>query len=122
MATNDLDSCATGTCVNSYACLSKEYTFLESQMKQRGMTLIEIMILCVIASIVIMVAIPVLVGGANTSNITYGAMGMTESRCIEGYKFIIDQRGNSRQILDEFGKGVRCENPNAGKPGSFGSM
>lgn len=109
MVANDLDSCATGSCINPYACLNKEHTFLEKQMKQRGMTLIEIMVLCVIAAIVIMVDIPVIVGGANTNNITYGAMGMTESRCIEGYKFIIDQRGNSRQILDEFGKGVRCE-------------
>jgi hypothetical protein len=47
---------------------------------------------------------------------------MTESRCIEGYKFVIDQKGNSRQILDEFGKGVKCENPNAGKPGAFGKF
>jgi hypothetical protein len=47
---------------------------------------------------------------------------MTESRCIEGYKFIVGQEGQARQILDELGKGVRCENPNAGKPGAFGKM
>jgi hypothetical protein len=46
---------------------------------------------------------------------------MTESRCIEGYKFIVGQEGQARQILDEFGKGVRCyPNPEPGKPGSFG--
>jgi Tfp pilus assembly protein PilE len=78
-------------------------------MKQRGITLIEIMVLCTIVAIVIMIAIPVIVGGTVNSNITYGAMGMTESRCIENYKFIMDQRGNSRQILDEFGKGVKCQ-------------
>lgn len=78
-------------------------------MKQRGFTLIEVMVVCVMVAIVILIAIPAIIGSSNTSNITYGAMGMTESRCIENYKFIIDQRGNSRQILDEFGKGVRCE-------------
>jgi hypothetical protein len=56
------------------------------------------------------------------SNISWGINGMTESRCIEGYKFIIDQHGTSRQILDEFGKGAKCfNNPDPGKMGSFGS-
>lgn len=91
-------------------------------MKQRGFTLIEVMIVCVIIAIAIMIAISAIVGTSSDGNVTYGAMGMTESRCIENYKFIIDQRGNSRQILDEFGKGVRCENPNAGKPGAFGKL
>ena len=76
-------------------------------MKQRGFTLIEVIIVFIIIAIVGMVGFGA-VRGSN-SNITYGAMGMTESRCIENYKFIMDQRGNSRQILDEFGKGVRCE-------------
>lgn len=76
-------------------------------MKQRGFTLIELITVFIIIAIVGMVGL----GAINSSNnnITYGAMGMTESRCIEGYKFVMDQRGNSRQILDEFGKGVRCE-------------
>jgi len=78
-------------------------------MKQRGFTLIEVMVVCVMVAIVIMIAIPAIVGTSSTNNISYGVNGMTESRCIEGYKFIIDQKGNSRQILDEFGKGVRCE-------------
>jgi prepilin-type N-terminal cleavage/methylation domain-containing protein len=92
-------------------------------MKQRGFTLIEVMVAIVFVSILIMIAIPVMVGApVSNGSITYGVNGMTESRCIEGYKFIIDQKGNSRQILDEFGKGVKCENPNAGKPGSFGTM
>lgn len=92
-------------------------------MKQRGMTLIEILVGCIIVATIIMIAIPVLVGNSQgNGNVSWGVNGMTESRCIEGYKFVMDQKGNARQILDEFGKGVRCENPNAGKPGAFGKF
>lgn len=79
-------------------------------MKQRGFTLIEIMISCVFVATIIMIVIPVIVGTTQgNSNVTWGVNGMTESRCIEGYKFIVGQDGQARQILDEFGKGVRCE-------------
>ena len=79
-------------------------------MKQRGFTLIEIMISCVFVATIIMIVIPVIVGTTRgNSNVTWGVNGMTESRCIEGYKFIVGQDGQARQILDEFGKGVRCE-------------
>jgi prepilin-type N-terminal cleavage/methylation domain-containing protein len=93
-------------------------------MKQHGFTLIEIMIAFVIGLTVLMIFAGAVSGyGLGSSNsISWGINGMTESRCIEGYKFIVGQEGQARQILDEFGKGVRCENPNAGKPGSFGKM
>jgi len=76
-------------------------------MKQKGFTLIEVMV--VIAMIMIIsVGIMNAVGALNgNSNISVGINGVTESRCIEGYKFIISQ-DSTRQILDEFGKGVRC--------------
>ncbi len=87
------------------------------------MSLIEIMVLAIFACCIVLIAIPVITGNTNNNNtISWGINGMTESRCIEGYKFIVGQEGQARQILDEFGKGVRCENPNAGKPGSFGKM
>lgn len=75
-------------------------------MKQKGFTLIELMI--VIVMILIVGTIIMGAVGSGNSNISVGINGVTESRCIEGYKFIISQ-DSTRQILDEFGKGVRCE-------------
>lgn len=91
-------------------------------LEQKGFTLIELMIviaiICIFGTIVLGA-----VGASNgNSNISIGINGMMESRCVEGYKFIIDQDGRTRQILDEFGKGVRCESINFGKPGAFGKM
>lgn len=90
--------------------------------KQRGFTLIELMIGVVFVMVILSFtggAVGVL-GGGNT--ISFGFNGTTESRCIEGYKFVLDQNGNSRQILDEFGKGVRCQQNAPGKPGNIGGM
>lgn len=46
---------------------------------------------------------------AATGATQIGPLGITETRCIEGYKFVLGSDGNPRQILDEFGKGARCE-------------
>ncbi len=94
-------------------------------MKQRGVTLIEMMVGIVFVAVLFLIAAPIMFGGNGNGNgnVSFGVNGLTESRCIEGYKFIIGQDGNARQILDEFGKGVRCyPNPEPGKPGSFGKM
>ncbi len=87
--------------------------------KQKGFTLIEMMVVLVIGLILLQLIFGVF--ASKDSNISIGLNGMMETRCIEGYRFVIDQDGRSRQILDEFGKGVRCQlNPDPGKPGSFG--
>jgi len=80
-------------------------------MRQRGLTIIEILILITMVGIAAAIILPVLGGdrGGNGS-VILGPNGRTESRCIDGYKFVLDSNGNARQILDEFGKGVRCDN------------
>jgi hypothetical protein len=78
-------------------------------MKQRGFTLIEAVVIICIIMILAAVAVPVFTGKMSTAGITYGVNGVTESRCIEGYKFVIGSDGNARQILNELGKGVRCD-------------
>lgn len=80
---------------------------ISGRMKQRSFTLIEFLVAIVIFMIFVMVIIGAGVGANGNSNITVGINGMMETRCIEGYKFIITQ-DSTRQILDEFGKGVRC--------------
>ena len=78
-------------------------------MKQRGFTLIELMIVVCILMVfgsIIMGA----VGSTSGSTVSYGVNGVTEMRCIDGFKFIVGNRGDSRQVMDEFGKGVRCSN------------
>lgn len=90
-------------------------------MKQHGTSLIEVLIAIAFAMIIIAVGLSAFGTATGDGKVSVGINGIMESRCIEGYKFIITQ-DNARQILDEFGKGVRCENPNAGKPGAFGKM
>lgn len=77
---------------------------------QRGFTLIELIITIVIVMIVGTIGFNFYIGSQNGfSNISVGVNGMTESRCIDGYKFTIDQRGFTRQIMDSVGHGVQCE-------------
>lgn len=86
-------------------------------MKQRGFTLIEMMVVVVIGGVILLMIANAIGFASSNNSISFGVNGMTESRCIEGYKFIVGQEGQARQILDELGKGVRCEIPS--KPGGF---
>ncbi len=86
-------------------------------MFQRGFTLIELMVVIVIGLIALTMIANVAGFASGGNSVSFGINGATESRCIEGYKFIVDQNGSARQILDEFGKGARCEAKS--KPGDF---
>jgi prepilin-type N-terminal cleavage/methylation domain-containing protein len=91
-------------------------------MKQRGFTLIEMMIVVVFVITIGLMVLGVTNGTTQGNTISWGVNGMTEMRCIDGYKFVVGDRGQARQVMDEFGKGVKCEMIVPGKPGSFGSM
>ena len=76
----------------------------------RGFTIIEIMISIAILGILLSIALPALLGKqSQPSEISMGFDGMTEARCVAGYKFVIGQDGSARQIMDEHGRGVRCD-------------
>lgn len=76
--------------------------------KMNGFTLIEGMIAIAIMGIVL----AIVAGGASSMNgigsVSFGINGITEMRCINGFQFVIGEGGQARQVLDEFGKGVRC--------------
>ena len=78
-------------------------------MKQRGFTLIEMAVAIVIFMVVSMMAVNFINGVGTGNTVSYGYNGLTESRCIDGYKFIVGQDGGVRQIMDELGRGVKCQ-------------
>lgn len=77
---------------------------------QRGFTLIELMVIIVIGMIFLSLVATGIGAMNGNSTISFGINGMTEVRCIDGYKFVVGEQGQARQVLDEFGKGARCDN------------
>ena len=74
--------------------------------KSSGFSLIEIMIVLAIVTILGTVLIQVLTG--SSGNYTYGANGMTETRCINGLMFVVGQSGSVQQMIGESGGGISC--------------
>lgn len=79
-------------------------------MKQRGFTLIEMLVVIVFLMCIVTFVMSAVNGFTGNGVISWGVNGMTEIRCIDGYKFVVGEHGQARQILDEFGKGARCGN------------
>jgi prepilin-type N-terminal cleavage/methylation domain-containing protein len=77
---------------------------------QRGFTLVEMMIVIVFVMVLATMVMNGIGAMSGNSTISFGVNGMTEVRCIDGYKFVVGDQGQARQILDEFGKGARCGN------------
>ncbi len=81
-----------------------------TKMKNRRFTVIEM----IVAGVIVLIGIKIVVFAVNGtdngySNFSMGVNGLTESRCIDGYKFIVSHDGNARQIMDELGKGIKCQ-------------
>jgi type II secretory pathway pseudopilin PulG len=75
-----------------------------------GFTLIELMIVIAIGFIIVIAVFGFFAVSQNgSSNVSMGINGLTESRCIDGYKFIIGQRGFPQQVIGDNGGGVKCE-------------
>ena len=86
------------------------YDRSEKEKKMKGFTLIEVIVVCVIIALISAIAIPIVMSGKmpTTGKVSYGINGMTETRCIEGFKFIVGSSGSTQQLLDQNGKGVPC--------------
>lgn len=72
----------------------------------KGFTVIEIII--AIFGIAIISLIVFLSVSSGSNNVSFGINGITETRCIDGFKFVIGDRGRAEQILDSNGKGISC--------------
>lgn len=75
-------------------------------MKAKGFNFIELMIVIALVGVFATVIYNVATGGCGKT--TYGINGLTETRCINGYTFIVGQSGSVQQMLNAQGGGVQC--------------
>lgn len=75
-------------------------------MKNNGFTLIELMIVVFIVGIFVAIISEGISG--NPGNVSIGINGITETRCIGGYTFLVSPDGTTRQIYNNIGHGVQC--------------
>jgi competence protein ComGC len=77
-------------------------------MKQRGLTLIEVMVLIVIAATAILIGVRAISVQMGPQAYSYGANGLIEVRCMDNMKFIVGENGHVTQMLDNEGHGIKC--------------
>lgn len=77
--------------------------------RQAGFTVTELMIVITILFCLAALGYSGAIQSAGSPGaITFGLNGMTEERCIGGYKHVVGERGQARQILDGKGHGIPC--------------
>ena len=74
----------------------------------RGFTLIELLIALAITGMVAAVIAGAALGNNPVNNMSFGVNGTVETRCIDGYKFMVGYRGQVSQVMDADGHGVHC--------------
>lgn len=79
-------------------------------MKAKGFTLIEMMIVLVFIGILATIVGLTFFGNGPTqgTKMSFGLNGLTETRCIRGYEFVVGANGSTQQVLDAKGGGVQC--------------
>lgn len=74
-----------------------------------GFTIVELITVLAIVVILVSVVMDATGSGSGSNSISWGMNGMTETRCIGGYRFVVGEQGQARQIMDEAGRGIRCD-------------
>lgn len=76
--------------------------------ENNGFTLIELIIVVAVIAIIAAIVIPLFTDVTSDRTLSIGYNGAVETRCVDGYKFIIGADGSAKQVMSEFGEGVRC--------------
>ena len=75
--------------------------------KVNGFTLIELIFAITFLGVIALIVMSVF--SSNTQGTSWGFNGMTETRCIRGYEFVVGANGSTQQVLNAQGGGVQCK-------------